>query len=786
MSTKFSQFASGGTIGVGAKIAGLDASVSPDNRIFDFPGLGILDTNGSALLGWSQPLSGTAVNYLEFQNALSGNPAVISAIGGDVNVGLYLTTQNDGDISFVPGGSGFTIIAGSTALGLPGGSTAQRPLGSGGYTRYNSDTGTLEYYDGLGDVWTTLSAGCSVASVLGTPNRITSTGGVNPVIDIDATYIGQASIQTLGTVTIGTWNADIIQPIFGGTGLSSATAYSVICGGITSTDPFQVVAGVGTAGQVLTSNGAGLLPTWQAGGGGGSVVSVSGTVNRITSTGGTTPVIDIDAAYAGQASITTLGTVATGVWNATAITVPFGGTGSTTYTAYSLICAGTTATGNFQNVVGLGTSGQVLTSAGAGALPTWTSVSAGTVSSVSGTAGQIAVANGTTTPVISIDAGYSGQSSITTLGTVTTGTWNGSVVDVVHGGTSAATFTAYSVVCGGTTSTGALQNVVGLGTAGQGLLSNGAGALPSWNNVVTNIITGPGLSGGPITSNGTINIVANDFCSGRLTLTTGVPVTAGDVVAATTVYFTPYRGNYINLYNGSTWDVYSFSQISVAVPAVANQMYDVFIFSNVGTLTLTLAAWTDDTTRATAIVLQDGIYCQSGTLANRYLGSFRTTSIAGQTEDSVLKRYVYNYYNRVDRALYVTETTATWLYTVNVYRQANGSAANQVEFVCGVIEDQLDVTVSGGASTSSTSRVVSSGIGINSTTVNSAIIFGSKVEATVENVPAIYRGTGYGVGRNFIAWLEFSNTGGVTTWYGTGIGLTGFNSATGLTANILM
>lgn len=57
-----------------------------------------------------------------------------------------------------------------------------------------------------------------------------------------------------------------------------------------------------------------------SGGGGGSVDSVNGTLNRISvspTTGNT--VVDIDAAYVGQASITTLGTITTGVWNGTAI-----------------------------------------------------------------------------------------------------------------------------------------------------------------------------------------------------------------------------------------------------------------------------------------------------------------------------------------------------------------------------------------------------------------------------------------------------------------------------------
>jgi hypothetical protein len=66
------------------------------------------------------------------------------------------------------------------------------------------------------------------------------------------------------------------------------------------------------------------------GGGGGSVNSVSGTANRI-SIGGTSsdPVVDIAATYIGQTSITTLGTIATGTWNATAIGVTKGGTGLT-------------------------------------------------------------------------------------------------------------------------------------------------------------------------------------------------------------------------------------------------------------------------------------------------------------------------------------------------------------------------------------------------------------------------------------------------------------------------
>lgn len=50
----------------------------------------------------------------------------------------------------------------------------------------------------------------------------------------------------------------------GGSGRASHTAYAVICGGTTSTAAQQSVASVGTSGHLLTSNGAGALPTFQA------------------------------------------------------------------------------------------------------------------------------------------------------------------------------------------------------------------------------------------------------------------------------------------------------------------------------------------------------------------------------------------------------------------------------------------------------------------------------------------------------------------------------------------
>jgi hypothetical protein len=69
----------------------------------------------------------------------------------------------------------------------------------------------------------------------------------------NALYSTSSSALTAGTLPVAA----------GGTGLSSTTPYAIIAGGTTSTGTLQQVTGVGSAGQVLTSNGSSALPTWQ-------------------------------------------------------------------------------------------------------------------------------------------------------------------------------------------------------------------------------------------------------------------------------------------------------------------------------------------------------------------------------------------------------------------------------------------------------------------------------------------------------------------------------------------
>src|SRR5438094_8736310 len=136
----------------------------------------------------------------------------------------------------------------------------------------------------------------------------------------------------------------------------------------------------------------------------------------------------------------------------------------------------------------------------------------------------------------------------------------------------------------------------------------------------------------------TINLNSALAC-GRLTLTTATPVTTADVTAATTLYYTPVSGcNQITLWNGSTLVTDTLTEASLAVPATTSTMYDVFAVDTSGTVSIEALAWTNDTTRATAVTLQNGFLAKSGVATRRYVGSFRTTTVSGQTEDGVAKR----------------------------------------------------------------------------------------------------------------------------------------------------
>lgn len=300
-----------------------------------------------------------------------------------------------------------------------------------------------------------------------------------------------------------------------------------------------------------------------------------------------------------------------------------------------------------------------------------------------------------------------------------------------------------------------------------------------WEELYSSTLFSPLLSGATVVAapeaalgvanRGYIDSVAASIQDFRLTLQSGTPISTTDQNARTTVYASPQTGYSIALYNGAAWVVRQSAEMSIAIPASASTIFDVFCYDAAGTAALEVLAWTNDTTRATGLVRQNGILVKSGATTRRYLGSFRTTTVAGQCEDSVLKRYLWNYYHRADRTMQVLDGTNTWTYTTATWRQANTAAGSQLDCVIGWAEDPVEVFVQGLFNSSTSTASAAVGIGVNSTTVNSAFVFtGGKGETGSTHrisVQARYRAFP-ALGRTYYPWLEISEASGTTTWYG--------------------
>ena len=182
-----------------------------------------------------------------------------------------------------------------------------------------------------------------------------------------------------------------------------------------------------------------------------------------------------------------------------------------------------------------------------------------------------------------------------------------------------------------------------------------------------------------------------------------------------------------------------------------------------------MLVWTNDTTRATTLAYQDGVLVKTGATTRRYLGTLYASG-ANTTEDSFAKRYLWNCYHRMDRLMLVIEGTNSWTYSTATYRQANAAAANQLDAVIGISEDLVHAEV---VSTSSNNSVFDSGlisvtvgVGVDSTTVNSANVFaGLSNTVSIGERTAVYRGYP-AAGRHTFVWLEAATAIGTTTWYG--------------------
>ena len=309
-----------------------------------------------------------------------------------------------------------------------------------------------------------------------------------------------------------------------------------------------------------------------------------------------------------------------------------------------------------------------------------------------------------------------------------------------------------------------------------------------------------GLQGGTLTATG--------LPQGRLTLTTGVPVLAATVAASATVLYTPYIGNMVPIWDGAKFVSTAFTELTNTLAnattnpaaAIAASNYDLFVWSNAGTLTLSRGPlWTSDTGRGTGagtteLTRVNGILTNTVAITNgpgaglgTYLGTVRTDAggatvswstggtAAGGTPGTL---HVWNMYNRVISTAAVNDASASWTYTSSTVRAANASNGNRVSFVRGVNEDGVSATYT---QTITAPAVIGAygiiGIGIDSVTAYAAAGLSTLGEQSnnaavaLFGTPAARYSALPGLGFHYLQALEQANNTNAATFGGGGLNL---------------
>lgn len=246
----------------------------------------------------------------------------------------------------------------------------------------------------------------------------------------------------------------------------------------------------------------------------------------------------------------------------------------------------------------------------------------------------------------------------------------------------------------------------------------------------------------------------------------------GEGTAAGTIYLHRFEGRNLAIYNGVNWELVTVpaTPASVAFSGLsASTVYDVFGYSSGGTVALETIAWSTTVTRATALALQDGVWCKSTQLTRRYLGSFYLDGSKQATDANAAARLdVWNLHNRVMRCAEIEVVGGAWSHAVNGSRRPNGSASYDVQVLRGLdldaVQAQWTVRIQTPAGPSSSQE--SAGLGADGSGWNGyAYVSTPSKDVTVTAVGAELVGQGL---RAIHGWETHYGTG--TNTMNTGLG----------------
>lgn len=280
------------------------------------------------------------------------------------------------------------------------------------------------------------------------------------------------------------------------------SATTLVAGLMSASDKTKLdaITGTNTGDQTSVSGNAGTATALQTA---RSIngVSFDGTSNiTVTAAAGTLTGTTLNSTIV-SSSLTSVGTIATGVWNGTAIATANGGTGQTSYAVGDILYASASTTlSKLASVV----AGSYLRSGGITTAPVWSTTTLPNVA----TTGDLlyASASNTYSNLASVATGNAlisgGVSTAPSWGKIGLTTHVSGTLAATNGGTGQSTYAVGDLLYASTTS--ALSRLADVAT-GNVLLSGGVSTAPTWGQVADAHITAHTSSKITITTKGQLN-----------------------------------------------------------------------------------------------------------------------------------------------------------------------------------------------------------------------------------------------------------------------------------------